>query len=136
MKKLFSAANLKMFIKFGCVGVLNTLLDTAGFFLLCDICGINELFSNVASYLISATNSYFLNSRLVYHAEKYSFGKYFQFLAGNICVLVISTLSIMIFARFFTVKTIAKLISMPITIILNFLIQRFIVFKKSADKLS
>lgn len=136
MKKLFSVANLKMFIKFGCVGVLNTIIDTVVFFLLCDICSINELFSNIASYLISATNSYFLNSRHVYHAEKYSFEKYFHFLAGNVCVLVISTLSIMFFSRFFTVKTIAKLISMPITIILNFFIQRFVIFKKSADKLS
>lgn len=135
MRKLFSKANLKMFIKFGCVGVVNTLIDTGVFFLLCDVAGVWELVSNIAAYLVSATNSYFMNSRFVYRADRYSFKKYLQFLAGNVFVLIVSSVSLAAFARFFAVKTIAKLITVPITVILNFAVQRFIVFKKSADKI-
>lgn len=135
MRKLFSKANFKMFIGFGCVGVINTLIDTAVFFLLCDFIGVWEIVSNVVAYLVSATNSYFLNSRFVYHTPSYSLKQYIQFLFGNVFVLIVSSISLVIFARFFAVKTIAKLITVPITVILNFIIQRFVVFKTSADKL-
>ena len=135
MKKLFSKANFKMFIGFGCVGVINTLIDTAVFFLLCDVIGVWEIPSNVVAYLVSATNSYLLNSRFVYHTPSYSFKKYVQFLCGNVLVLIISSASLAVFARFFAVKTVAKLITVPLTVVLNFAIQRFIIFKKSADKL-
>ena len=135
MKSLLNRANLKMFIKFGCVGVLNTIIDTAVFFLMCDMLSLNEVVSNVSAYLISSANSYFMNSKFVYKVDKYSVKKYIHFISGNILVLIISSLSVMMFARFFEVKTIAKLISMPITVVLNFLIQRFVIFKKSADKI-
>ena len=72
IKKLFSKANFKMFVKFGCVGVINTIIDTAVFFVLCDIIGVWEIVSNCAAYIVSATNSYFMNSRFVYRDRKYS----------------------------------------------------------------
>lgn len=135
MIRLLNRANLKMFIKFGCVGVLNTIIDTAVFFLLCDKLSLNEVISNMSAYLFSSANSYFMNSKFVYKAAKYSLKKYIHFICGNVLVLIISSLSVMIFASFFEVKTLAKLISMPITIVLNFIIQRFVIFKKSADKI-
>lgn len=135
MSKFFSKANLKMFIRFGCVGVINTMIDTGVFFLLCDVAGVWELAANIAAYIVSATNSYFMNSRFVYRADGYSFKKYIQFLAGNVFVLIVSSVSLAVFARFFDVKTVAKLITVPITVVLNFAVQRFIVFKKSADKI-
>lgn len=109
MRKLFSKANLKMFIKFGCVGVVNTLIDTGVFFLLCDVAGVWELVSNIAAYLVSATNSYFMNSRFVYRADGYSFKKYLQFLAGNVFVLIVSSVSLAAFARFLPLKPLRSL---------------------------
>lgn len=134
MKKLFTNENFKMLIRFGCVGVINTVIDTVVFFLLCDIAKLCELAANTLSYLVSATNSYFMNSWFVYRADEYSFRQFFRFLAGNIFVLIISSGSILLFAQFFKVKTTAKLISIPITGILNFLIQRFIIFGKSIEE--
>lgn len=135
MKKLLSDKNIIMFIKFSFVGVINTVIDTAVFFLLCDIGGINEIISNVAAYVTAATNSYLLNSRFVYHEDKYTLGAYFKFLTANTSVLIISTLSIMLISRFVDYKIIAKLITIPVTVIINFVFQRFIVFKKSAERL-
>lgn len=135
MKKLLSDKNVIMFIEFSFVGVINTVIDAAVFFLLCDIGGINEIISNVAAYVTAATNSYLLNSRFVYHEEKYTFGAYVKFLTANTSVLIISTLSIMLISRFVTYKIIAKLITIPITVVINFVFQRFIVFKKSAERL-
>ena len=135
IKKLFSKANFKMFVKFGCVGVINTIIDTAVFFVLCDIIGVWEIVSNCAAYIVSATNSYFMNSRFVYRDRKYSLKKYFGFLLGNVFVLIVSSLSLAVLSRFFSVKTVAKLITVPITVVLNFGFQRFILFKESADKL-
>lgn len=134
MNKLFENKNIIMFIKFGCVGVLNTLIDSAVFFLMCDIAGINEIISNVAAYTVAATNSYFLNSRFVYHDAELSLKKYTAFLTANVSVLIISTIFILILTSYVPYKTVAKLISVPITVLINFVLQRFVVFKKSADK--
>ena len=135
MKKLFNKANLIMFVKFGCVGVINTVIDAGVFFVLCEILKINEIVSNVFAYLIAATNSYLMNSKGVYKEEKYSFVKYIKILIGNTSVLVISTLSLIALSGFVESNMIKKLITVPITTVLNFIFQRFILFKKSADKL-
>lgn len=134
MNKLFGNKNIIMFIKFGCVGVLNTLIDSGVFFLMCDIAGINEIASNVTAYLLAATNSYFLNSRFVYRDAEFSLKKYTSFLTANVSVLIISTVSILLLTNFVPYKIIAKLITIPITVIINFVLQRFVVFRKSADK--
>ncbi len=136
MKKLFSKGNFVMFIKFSCVGVLNTLIDYGVFFILCDILRLNMVFSNVTAYILSATNSYLLNSSFVYKDKKFTLKKYAGFLSGNVFVLIISTVSIAVLSKYIPVKTIAKLISAPITLIFNFLFQRFILFKKRADKIN
>ena len=125
-----------MFIKFSCVGVLNTLIDYGVFFVMCDIFGINIYISNVCGYVLSATNSYFMNSMFVYKDKKFGFKKYVAFLAGNVSVLLLSTAFIAVLSKNIEVKTIAKLISAPFTILLNFCFQRFILFKKSADKIT
>lgn len=136
MKKIFNTNNLIMFIKFSCVGVLNTLIDYGVFFVMCDIFGINIYISNVCGYVLSATNSYFMNSMFVYKDKKFGFKKYVAFLAGNVSVLLLSTIFIAVLSKNIEVKTIAKLISAPFTILLNFCFQRFILFKKSADKIT
>ena len=136
MKKLFTKGNFIMFVKFSCVGLLNTLIDYGAFFILCDILKLNMVFSNITSYILSATNSYFLNSSFVYKEKKFTLKKYAGFLSGNVFVLIISTIFIALFANYIPVKTIAKLISAPITLVLNFLFQRYILFKKSADKIN
>ncbi len=136
MKKLFTKGNFIMFIKFSCIGVLNTLIDYGVFFILCDILKLNMVFSNVMAYILSATNSYFLNSSFVYNEKKLTLKKYAGFLSGNVFVLIISTVFIAVLSKYIPVKTISKLISAPITLVLNFLFQRFILFKKSADKIN
>ena len=136
MKKIFNTDNLIMFIKFSCVGILNTLIDYGVFFVMCDIFGINIYISNVCGYVLSATNSYFMNSMFVYKDKKFGFKKYVAFLAGNVSVLLLSTAFIAVLSKNIEVKTIAKLISAPFTILLNFCFQRFILFKKSADKIT
>ena len=136
MKRLFSKGNFIMFVKFSCIGVLNTLIDYGVFFLLCDILTLNMVFSNITSYILSATNSYFMNSGFVYKEKNFTLKKYAGFLSGNVFVLIISTIFIAVLSKYIPVKTVAKLISAPITLILNFLFQRFILFKKSADKIN
>jgi putative flippase GtrA len=96
---------------------------------MCDICGIHEIISNITAYIISATNSYLLNSRFVFRDGKYTYKSYLKFLSANTFVLVISTLSVFLLSQRVSYKITAKLISIPI----NFIFLRFIVFKKSAE---
>ena len=126
---------IKVFVKFCLVGLGNTAIDAGVFFLMCDILGLNQVFSNVVSYALGALNSYILSSKIVYNEEKYSLKKYIKFMSGNFCILLVSTVLVMIFSKFFEAKVIGKLLSIPITLTLNFLFQRYIVFRESADKI-
>ena len=119
VKKIFADKNLIMFVKFSVVGATNTVLDAVVFFLMCDICGIHEIISNITAYIISATNSYLLNSRFVFREGKYTYKSYLKFLSANTFVLVISTLSVFLLSQRVSYKITAKLISIPITVIIK-----------------
>ena len=126
--------NLFIFCKYSVAGIFNTLVDLVTFFVMCDVLNFAEVTSNIAAYLCCATSSYLINSRYVYKENGYSLKRYFQFVTGNFLVLVISTAVIVFVSDFVELKLIAKLVAMPVTVLMNFTIQRFLIFRISADK--
>ncbi len=126
--------NFFIFCKYSVAGIINTLVDLVTFFVMCDVLNFAEITSNVVAYLCCATSSYLINSRYVYKENGYTLKRYFQFVTGNFTVLIISTVVIVFVSDFVTLKLLAKLVAMPVTILLNFTIQRFLIFRISADK--
>jgi len=126
--------NFYLFCKYSVAGIFNTFVDVGVFFLMCDILNYSEITSNVTAYICCATGSYLLNSRFVYKENTYTLKRYFQFVTGNFTVLVISTVIILFISDFLCYKFLAKIIAIPITAIMNFTIQRFLIFWTSCDK--
>lgn len=126
--------NFFIFCKYSIAGIFNTLVDLLTFFVMCDLLDFAEITSNIAAYLCCATSSYLINSRFVYKESSYSWKRYFQFVSGNFTVLVVSTAVIVFVSDFVSLKLLAKLVAMPVTVLLNFTIQRFLIFRLSADK--
>lgn len=119
------------FLKFNAVGVINTLVDTAIYSLLV-LTGLDTSIAQVISYSAGVANSYIFNSRWTFRDKETSFKKTVLFIAVNLVSLSVSIAIIELCTRQFGIdKFIAKLISLPFSILINFLGSRFLVFKKT-----
>jgi putative flippase GtrA len=81
------------FLKFGCVGVLNTGLDVAIFFLLTRL-GTPYLAAQVVSYSCGAANSYLLNKLWTFRTCGLSYSEMARFTTVNLVSLAISVVAL------------------------------------------
>lgn len=131
---------LKQFIKFGLVGVLNTVISqglTYGiiFFVKNLMVGTNDgiivFLSSLVGFIVSVLNSYYWNNKYVF--KKTSRGTWVPLLKTYICygtTWVLSFLSTFLFANIFSISVLwVPILSMVITIPLNFIINKYWAFK-------
>lgn len=127
----FLSDDIFRFIKFGLVGVLNTLINWILFILLNSF-GIYYIISNVIAYSISTLNSYLWNSKWVF---KYSGDNVketsLKFIVLNVIGLTLNTIILYLLVDIVGLnKLIALVITTGIVMILNYFINKFWVFKK------
>jgi len=91
MKRLIARHrhSLGELIKFSLVGLLNTGVDVATFFLLTWL-GVPYLTAQVISYSCGATNSYLLNKIWTFRSSGFSTGEVVRFIVINLISLLIS----------------------------------------------
>lgn len=124
------------FIKFGLVGVSNTLISYFIYLIGLGI-GLHYLLSSVLGFVISVINSFYWNNRYVFKTEEgehrsvwKSFCKTFLAYAGT--GLVLNNILLFLQVDLLSVsETLAPLINLLITIPLNFIINKLWAFKKS-----
>ncbi len=118
---------------FGVVGVINTLVDIALFWLLTTAAGILPIPANIVSFSVGAICSFTLNGRVTFWAagspEK-SGARALRFALTTLVTLVASTASIALFIRFVP-PMVAKLLSVGVSFAIGFLLQRNWVFAAS-----
>lgn len=120
----------KQLIKFSIVGVSNTLISLGVYYGLYFL-GVNYLIANTAGFIVSVLNSYYWNNKYVFKKTSNGHKKALirTFLAyGSTFLLSTFLMFIMIECMGFS-GTIAPLISLIITIPLNFLMNKFWAFK-------
>ena len=127
----FLSDDIFRFIKFGLVGVLNTLINWILFILLNSF-GTYYIISNVIAYSISTLNSYLWNSKWVF---KYSGDNVketsVKFIVLNIIGLTLNTIILYLLVDIVGLnKLIALVITTGIVMILNYFINKLWVFKK------
>ncbi|MGL4986470.1 MAG: GtrA family protein [Treponemataceae bacterium] len=129
--------NLIQFIQFGIVGLSNTFISYAIYTFLIYF-NVYYLFANVIAFIISVINSFFWNNRYVFkQQEKRSFFKALlkTFLAYALTGFVLSNILLFLFVEVFIIsKYIAPLLSLVITIPLNFICNKFWVFKEEKNE--
>jgi len=120
---------LWQFIKFGIVGVSNTLVALAVYYTLVYF-GVHYIPANVAGFVIGTLNSYYWNNKFVFNrscghlraiAKMYVCYSFTFLLGSGLLVLQIEYFKIS--------EYIAPLVNIPITTIINFFINKFWVFK-------
>ena len=122
------------FIKFGIVGVSNTLIHYFTY-LICIFVGCHYLIASVIGFLVSVVNAFYWNNKYVFVKEEnatrslwQAFVKTFLSYAGT--GLILENVLLVIWVRFLHVpEAIAPLVTLLITIPINFILNKFWAFK-------
>lgn len=121
----FLSDDFTRFIKFGLVGVLNTIINWVLFILLNSI-GVYYIISNIIAYSISTLNSYLWNSKWVFKYNGDNVNQTtFKFITLNIIGLVLNTIILFLLVDIIKLpKIISLIITTGIVMILNYFINK------------
>lgn len=122
---------LIQFIKFGIIGVSNTLISTAVYYLFIWINTDLYFAGNVVGWIVSVFNSFYWNNRFVFKNSEFSWWKklFRTYLAYGGSFVVGSLLLVLQIRVLCISEWLAPWINMVITIPLNFLLNKFWAFK-------
>lgn len=123
--------------KFLLVGVLNTIFGTAVMFLAYNLCHASYWLSSALNYILGSILSYFLNKYFTFQSKKRSWQEVARFVLNiTLCYLIAYGLAKPLVRLVLTgqdqhlVENIAMLVGMVLFVGLNYLGQRFFVFRE------
>lgn len=137
--KLFSRQNLskeeawnlaKQFIKFGIVGLSNTFISLAVYYILIYL-ETNYIAANTAGFIISVLNAYYWNNKFVFKkSDEGNLKPIIKTFASYGTTFILSTVLLVIMVDYLSISNIiAPVLNLIITIPLNFLLNKFWAFK-------
>ena len=121
---------IKQFVKFGLVGVSNTVLNLVVYYGLLYL-GVHYLIANTAGFLVSVLNAYYWNKKFVFKNLETKISKsliktYVSY--GSTFLLGTGLMFVMVHYLHVS-ETVAPIINLLVTIPLNFLLNKFWTFK-------
>lgn len=126
-------AHLGPFLRFCVVGVLNTLVHLVAFYLQADLLHWEHNLAATLSFLLAAANGYALNHVWTFRmSESWKIGGLLGYIMVNLVGLGINVgaLNLVLLLYDPPLKLIAQLPGIPIAMIVNFLLSRYLVFRK------
>ncbi len=120
----------KEFIKFGIVGVSNTLITFAVYNILLKL-GINYLIANIIGYICGMINGFIWSKNWVFKVNNESKMYFIKFALVNLLSLAVSTGLLMVLVKQLSFNTtIAQLITTCITVVINYLLNKIWTFSE------
>lgn len=120
------------FIKFGIVGLSNTIISFAVYYILLYL-QVNYIIANTMGFIISVLNAYYWNNKYVFKSKndtKSGVRKLVKTFASYGSTFILSTILLVIMVHYLNIsEIIAPVINLIITIPLNFLLNKFWAFK-------
>ena len=134
--------SLKETILYIISGALTTLVNFAVSYLLYDICSVNEIVTNTVAWVAAVLFAFFSAHIFVFRTSDREKGgnmsvtkRFLFFVAGRIFTLAVELSATYIFiTRLGSDFWIVKVLISGFVIILNYLISKFIVFKRKSEK--
>ena len=137
----------KKIIRFILIGSFNTLVDFIIFFILANIFRVYAVYANLVSTFFAMIISFFLNHTYVFESNKKKRHTFMQFITVtifNVWVVQSAVISFIInefdygfFAKYkWALNTFAKLSSIAISLVLDFLMYNLIFHKESLDDIT
>lgn len=141
LKRLF---NIKEMIKFGSVGILNTIIGTAVMFFAYNILNCGYWVSSALNYVIGSIFSFWANKHFTFGSKNGSIGEILRFVVNiTICYLLAYGIAEPVVKKAFIalnvelaeniVEQIAMLFGMCFFVVFNFFGQKLFVFKLSDE---
>lgn len=134
MKKYLNKEGLIQFIKFGIVGLSNTMISYV-IYTICVCLGANYLVGNLVGFVVSVLNSFYWNNKYVFKSEEgqtrswlATLIKTFAAYAGT-GLLLSSALLVLWIDILHIPELMAPLINLAVTVPLNFVINKFWAFR-------
>lgn len=135
----------RQFIKFGMVGILNTIVGTAIMFFAYNVLHVGYWISSALNYIIGSILSYIMNKRFTFESKKRSKKEIFRFVINiSACYLVAYGTAEPLVGKLISVfslelekeilEQVALLFGMCFFIILNFFGQKLFVFRQTERK--
>lgn len=122
-------------LSFALVGLINTAVDAAIFFLLLAYVTPSLVVANVAAWFVANIGSYVMNSLTTFSAEtdgKLKLKHYAGFVGSGLVAVTASTVTVVIAAKFLPVWA-AKAIAIVVSFAVNFTITHLVVFRPRTD---
>ena len=120
------------FVKFGLVGVSNTLISLAVYYAVVLLLGVEHyILANTLGFVISVINAYIWNSKFVFQKKARKHGKSFvKVFVSYGSTFLLGTGFLFVLVHYWNVsEMIAPIINLLLTIPLNFLLNKFWAFK-------
>lgn len=122
-------------IKYLIIGVLTTVINYIIFAILVKLANIDMHASNIIAWIVSVIFAYFTNKLFVFESKSFEFkviGKeVLSFGAARVFSLLLEEVILYIFVNLLNMdELIIKLIANVIVIIVNYILSKFIIFKK------
>lgn len=122
---------MEKFLKFGLVGIFNTLITIISYIILVKL-GMNYLIANIISYLIGVANSYYWNKNWVFRSNSKNLSVFLKFLTVNLIVLAFNTVSLFILVdKLLYNEFIAQIFAIGIGMMINFFLNKIWTFNQS-----
>lgn len=137
LNKLTNESNsLWQFIKFGIVGLSNTLISLAIYYIFIGINSDLYLWGNFVGWIVSVANAFYWGNKVVFKAKDNTLKSLFirvlkSYATYGFTFLLTQVLLILQVSSFGVSEWIAPIINLIITIPLNFIINKFWTFRKS-----
>lgn len=125
-------------IKYLIIGVLTTIINYLVFVIAINSFGIEMHISNIIAWIVSVIFAYFTNKLFVFESKSFAFqiiGKeILSFGAARVFSLVLEEIILYVFVNLLNMnQLIIKLIANVIVIIVNYVLSKFIIFKKPKE---
>jgi len=125
-------------MSFAVVGLINTAVDAAIFFLLLGYVTSSLVIANVTAWFVANIGSYVMNSFTTFSAEtggRLSLRHYAGFVGSGIVAVIASTTAVVVAARFVGLPVwVAKAIAILVSFAVNFSITHFVVFRTKSER--
>lgn len=126
---------MEKFLKFGLVGIANTLITIISYVILVKL-GMNYLVANTLSYSIGVANSYYRNKNWVFQSNGKDLSIFIKFLTVNLIVFAFNTLSLFILVAKFSINEfIAQIFAIGIGMMINFFLNKMWTFSQTEKSL-
>ena len=122
-------AIITQFVKFGIVGVSNTLIHLGIYYALIYV-GAHYILANTLGFVISVLNAYYWNNKYVFKSGRMKFSALLKVYTSYGGTFLISTVLLFLMVDIIGISALlAPIINMCITIPLNFILNKFWAFR-------